>query len=150
MEASNLPTLHKFIDNGWQLRNEMAKAISRCETYAKKGSVVPASAAKLTALFQAGIDAVAAVGNLPASIDLTAADTALSLAGDTSEQLVVTATQLDGGSQVVTGSSTYSSSDPAVATVSASGLVTAVAVGSATITAQYLNRVDTLAFTVAV
>lgn len=150
MEASNLPTLHKFIDNGWQLRNEMAKAISRCEVYAKKGSVVPASAAKLTALFQAGIDAVAAVGNLPASIDLTAADTALSLAGDTSEQLVVTATQLDGGSQVVTGSSTYSSSNPAVATVSASGLVTAVAVGSATITAQYQNRVDTLAFTVAV
>lgn len=151
MEASNLPTLHKFIGNGWQLRNEMAKAISSVETYAKKANVTPASAAKLKALFVAGAAAVDAVGNYPASIVASASDVALSLASDTSEQIVVTATELDGGTSNVAASSTYTSSDVTKGTVSATGLVTAVAVGSFTVTARYQNKTsNALAFTVAV
>jgi hypothetical protein len=151
MEASNLPTLHKFISNGWQLRNEMAKAISSVEIYAKKGSVTPAAAAKLTALFTAGNAAVAAVLNYPASIVASAADVALSLASDTSEQIVVTATELDGGTSNVAASATYKSSDVTKGTVSSTGLVTAVAVGSFTVTAKYQNKTsNALAFTVAV
>lgn len=153
MKPSALPTLHKFIDNGWQLRTEMAHAISSMEVYAKKGTVLPDGVAKLKALFDAGNAALAAIGDLPASIVASASDVALSLASDTSEQVVVTATQLDGGSANVAGSAdtTYVSSDVAVLTVSATGLVTAVAVGSATVTALYKNKTsNALAFTVAV
>jgi len=151
MRASNLPTLHKFLGNGWQLRTELAKAISSVQTYAKKGKTDPAARAKLSALLTAAQAELTAVGNYPKSLALTAADTALSLGSDTSEQCVATVTEIDGGTRVVTGDSktVYTSSNPAVATVSAGGLVTAVAVGSVTISAQYEDAVGTRAFTVA-
>src|SRR5436309_6477415 len=63
----------------------------------------------------------------------------------------LTATTKDSAGNVLTGRLvTWSSSAPAVATVSASGLVTAVAVGSATITATSEGKSGTAAITVAV
>jgi hypothetical protein len=55
-----------------------------------------------------------------------------------SQQFALTATYLDGQtSNVTTSDSTYSSDNKAVATVNASGLATAVAVGTANILASY-------------
>lgn len=53
------------------------------------------------------------------------------------QQLTVTATREQGGTSVITRQATYQSSNPAVATVSSAGVVTAVAAGNATITASY-------------
>jgi hypothetical protein len=52
------------------------------------------------------------------------------------EQLTVFGVESDGGVQDLTDVATFVSSDPAVATVDANGLVTAVAAGTATITAS--------------
>lgn len=53
------------------------------------------------------------------------------------KQMTVIANQADGGVQDVTNLATYESSDPAIATVDTAGVVTAVATGTATITATY-------------
>lgn len=63
-------------------------------------------------------------------------------------QLTVLGVETDGGVQDVTASSTYLSSAPAVATVDANGLVTAVADGTATITATFGAFMDTATVTV--
>ena len=60
-----------------------------------------------------------------------------SLAEGMQGQLTVTANYSDGRSRDVTGQSTYTSSNDAIAVVSGSGLVTAVRAGSAEITASY-------------
>lgn len=150
MRAATLPNLDGLISNGLQLRIAVAKAVSQVETYAKRGSVEPASLDALDAFFDAAKVALEAVRNLPASINATAVDTALVVGSDDTEQIVVTSTQLDGGTENVAASSTYSSSNVAVATVSATGLVTAVGAGSVTISVQYRNKSDTLDFTVTV
>ncbi|WP_295101558.1 P22 phage major capsid protein family protein [uncultured Microbacterium sp.] len=54
----------------------------------------------------------------------------------------------DGGDAVTPKGATYTSSDPTKATVSTTGKVTGVAVGSATITAKYQNKTATTAITV--
>lgn len=149
MRASNLDSLRGYITNGAQLRTQAARAISQVEVYAKRASALPPAVAVLKAFFLDAIDKIDAVGDYPVSIDASAADVALSLASDTTEQISVTATQLDGGTASVTVQCVYSSSNAAVATVSASGLITAVAVGSAVITVQFQNRTDTIAVTVA-
>lgn len=64
------------------------------------------------------------------------------------QQLTVTATFASGGSQNVTADASYESSAPGVATVSASGLITAVSEGSATVTATYRGQSGTCAVTV--
>lgn len=58
-------------------------------------------------------------------------------AAGAAQQLVTSAIYSNGSTQNVTASATYSSNNPAVATVSAAGLVTAVANGTATISASY-------------
>lgn len=64
------------------------------------------------------------------------------------QALTVTATLSSGGTQDVTALATYESTDPAVATVSAAGLITAVAVGTATIDVSYQGLTGTCAVTV--
>ena len=54
----------------------------------------------------------------------------------------------DGGDAVTPKGATYTSSDPTKATVTNTGKVTAVAVGSATITAKYQNKTATTVVTV--
>lgn len=72
----------------------------------------------------------------------------LSLAGTTTQQLAVTATRDDGSTDDVSATATYSSSDETKATVDATGLVTAVAAGNATITATYKTKTATCDVTV--
>src|SRR5207249_6025393 len=80
---------------------------------------------------------------------VTVAPTSKTLRIGTTAQLA--ATTKDSAGNVLTGRSiAWSSSAPAVATVSASGLVTAVAVGSATITATSEGKSGTSAITVTV
>ena len=80
-----------------------------------------------------------------ASVDVTTGANAV-LAGVTSQ---LTATPKDAASNALTNRSvTWSSSAPAVATVSATGLVTAVATGSTTISATSEGKTGTLLFTV--
>lgn len=71
-----------------------------------------------------------------------------SLAPEATSQITVTADNVTGADTNVTSACTYSSSNTAVATVSSAGLITAVADGSATITATYRDSTDTEAVTV--
>lgn len=65
------------------------------------------------------------------------------------QQLVATATLSDGvTTKVVTALTAWTTSDATKATVSASGLITAVATGSATITGTYKGQTDTCVVTV--
>lgn len=64
------------------------------------------------------------------------------------QQLVITATLSDSSTAVVTGECTFTSSDPSKATVSASGLVTGVAAGTATVTVSYGTQTATVAVTI--
>lgn len=79
-------------------------------------------------------------------VDLTPATVTLSLAGTTTQQLTATVAPATASNQAVT----YVSSAPSIATVSGTGLVTAVAEGSATITVTTTDGsfTDTTAVTV--
>lgn len=60
-------------------------------------------------------------------------------------QLTATATLANGTTQAVTAGAVWQSSNPAVVTVSSTGLITAAAAGMATITAAYLDKSGSLA-----
>jgi hypothetical protein len=77
-------------------------------------------------------------------VKLTPANPTIGVTG--TQQFVLTATYLDGQTSNVTNSdSTYASDNKAVATVNATGLATAVAVGTANISASYRgNNTKTL------
>lgn len=102
----------------------LARAIARGTTFieAASGSVVG----------NTELDVVNAGATL-VSIAVTPATFSL-LPGGT-QQMTATGTYSDGSTQNLTSSVTWSSTSPAVATVNASGLVTGVAAGSATIRA---------------
>lgn len=83
------------------------------------------------------------------SLAVTPATKTLSLAGTKTQQLTATATLIDGTTtRDATADAAWSSSDTAKATVSAAGLVTAVAAGTATITGTYRGKSGTSAITV--
>lgn len=79
-------------------------------------------------------------------VSLTPATATLSLAGTTTQQLTATVAPVNATNSAVT----YVSSAPSIATVSSTGLVTAVAVGSATITVTTVDGsfTDTTVITV--
>lgn len=79
-------------------------------------------------------------------VNLTPATATLSLTGTTTEQLTATVAPVNATNPSVT----YVSSAPSIATVSSTGLVTAVAVGSATITVTTVDGsfTDTTVITV--
>lgn len=77
------------------------------------------------------------------TITVTPTTATLSLAGVKTQQLAVTS-----GATNVTGSATFVSSNPAVATVNSSGLVTGVSAGTATVTSSYAGATATTAVTV--
>ncbi|MEZ4358589.1 MAG: Ig-like domain-containing protein [Kofleriaceae bacterium] len=80
--------------------------------------------------------AVVLVTVLPAAADtLTITPPALSLAAGTTSQLTATITLTDGTTRDVTDTVGWSSDDDAIATVSATGLVSGVAPGTSTVTA---------------
>lgn len=102
-------------------------------------------AAKLAAFFDACRLAALEVGKR---------DPALTLTPATSSGAVGSTQQLTLGKGGSTGAATYVSSNPAVATVNAAGLVTRVAVGQVTITASVAAdatyRAETITATVTV
>lgn len=149
MRASNLPSTRGYISTGAQLRTQLAKAISQLETYAKRASVLPPGVASLQTFLDAGDTALTAIKALPASIAITG--TLTLSAGSPTSQLTVTKTPLSGSTSDVTAAAagtTYTSSNTAVFTVSTAGLMTRVAAGSATVTAQNGNKTDTKTITV--
>lgn len=83
-------------------------------------------------------------GTAITSITVAPSTAELDLSDVETQQLTVT----DNNATNRTAAATYQSSDTGVATVSASGLVTPVAPGSATITATYSGQSDTCAVTV--
>jgi hypothetical protein len=88
-----------------------------------------------------GLDSLTAVS--------LAIDPATDLAPAATAQLTVTADLVTVADADVTSDSTFESSDTDVATVDETGLVTAVADGTATITARYRDESDTVTVTVA-
>jgi len=80
-------------------------------------------------------------------ISVTVSPNTLFLTAGSSQQLSAMATLSNNGTQDVTGSATWSSSNTGVATVSG-GLVTGVITGSATITATYGGQTGSAAVTV--
>lgn len=83
----------------------------------------------------------------PVLESLSVTPTTLSVADGEIGALVAVADYDDDSTTIVTSAADWSSSDPAVATVSA-GFVTGVSAGSATITASYNGQTDTAAITV--
>lgn len=142
MRGASLPPVK--VTNGHHLRIATAKALSEVETYGKRASVIPPTVAQFEAFITAMTAALTAVKEYPASIVLSGTDVDLSLSTDQTEQLVVTKTPLSGSTSNVAADSqtSYVSSDPTIVTVNATGLITAVAVGSATITATHQNKVS--------
>ena len=80
------------------------------------------------------------------SIEVSAASGSVALG--TTDQLTATGVYSDNSHQTITSSVTWSSSNTAIATVSASGLVTPVAEGSSTITATMSSISGTTSVTV--
>jgi hypothetical protein len=81
-------------------------------------------------------------------VKLTPANPTIAVA--TTQQFALTATYLDGQtSNVTTSDTTYASDNKAVATVNASGLATAVAIGTANISASYHGNNTKTVLTVA-
>lgn len=70
------------------------------------------------------------------------------LTAGASGQFKATATMSDGSTQDVTAAASWTTSNSAVATVSTSGLVTALTDGSTTITATYQNETGNMIETV--
>jgi len=85
--------------------------------------------------YTVGGDAEIVVGSTLESIAVEPSE--VSLYADETQQLTVTATYSDESVADVTAEADYESSEPSVATVSDTGLITAVAEGSATVTASY-------------
>jgi trimeric autotransporter adhesin len=81
-------------------------------------------------------------------LGITISPSTLSLAAGTNQQLTATATFSDGSTQNVTSTLNWLSSAPNVANVSASGLVSALAAGNATITGTSGSVIATLSMTV--
>lgn len=111
---------------GYHLRRIAAAVISQLEVTAiSYPNGVSPSAAEVKAFFDACSAAAATTGKAIPAMTVTPASASIAVAG--TQQLTVN----KGGSS---GALTYVSSNPAVATVNSSGLVTGVAAGSATIT----------------
>lgn len=142
MRASSLPTVHGTIANGYRLRTEMAKALSTVQVYRNRGLNEPASAAKLRALFTAGVAALDAT-TVVALTALAVAPTTSSGAVGSTVQITPTFTPANATYKGLT----YVSSNPAVASVSATGLITRLATGTATVTTRSTSNVALTATT---
>ncbi|MDB5959252.1 MAG: hypothetical protein JWP59_546 [Massilia sp.] len=129
--------------------NNTSRDITAVSTFSAANSAVATiGAGGLATARSAGVTAITASSSgLNASASLTVrpatvASLALSPATTTfqvgaTRQLVATATYTDGTSVDVTAASTYVSATPAAVSVAASGIITAVAPGSAVLTASF-------------
>ncbi|CAM4182182.1 Ig-like domain-containing protein [Paenibacillus typhae] len=111
-----------------------------------KGTTVKAVAegtATMTGSYQ-GIAATVKVNVVPKLTKLTVNETKLVLAAGASQSVVATALYDTGKTAIVTGSVVWTSSKPAVAKVNASGTITAVGKGTASIKGKWNNKTVTV------
>ncbi|MNR50147.1 Bacterial Ig-like domain (group 2) [compost metagenome] len=85
---------------------------------------------------------------MPKLTKLTVSETRLNLAAGTSQGVVVTALYDTGKTATVTGSTVWTSSKPSVAKISASGIITAVGIGTTSIKGKFNNKTVTVSVTV--
>ncbi|MNI52263.1 Bacterial Ig-like domain (group 2) [compost metagenome] len=115
-----------------------------------KGTTVKAVAegtVTLTGSYQ-GIAATVKVNVVPKLTKLTVNETKLNLATGASQGVIVTAQYDTGKTAVVTGSVVWTSSKTTVAKVNASGTITAVGKGTASIKGKWNNKTVTVTVTV--
>lgn len=136
MRASTLPSPgHLRISQ--QLRILAAQAISAAEI---RGQRAGGTSPELTAFFAACSAAVTAAAPKPALTGIDSTPATVTLAVGATQQITTTAVP----SGAVLPTRTYVSSAPAIATVSASGLITKVTAGTATITVTAGGFTDTV------
>lgn len=145
MQEATLPSPDTG-SHGFHLRRVAVKNISQLEMVSRSyPNGAHPGAAKLAAFFDACRLAALEVGKQDVPATLTPA---------TSSGAVASTQQLTVGKGTSTGAVTYTSSNPAIATVNGSGLVTRVAVGTAVITAAIAatgtHRAETITATVTV
>ena len=116
----------------WQSSNAAVATVSA------SGLVTAASpgTARITATYQGKVGSFGVLVP-PAIASLTVSGTASFSALGAASQLMATASLDDGSKQTVTARADWQTSNAAVATVSTSGLITAVSAGDATISASY-------------
>lgn len=140
MRASTLPSPgHLRISQ--QLRILAAQAISAAE---QRGTRAGGTSPELAAFFAACSAAVTAAAPAPALTGIDVTPATMARVVGTTGQLATAAVP----SGATLPARTYVSSAPAVATVSATGLVTGVAAGTATITVTSGGFTDTCVVTV--
>lgn len=113
-------------------------------------AAVSVGQATVTAAYQ-GMSTVRTITVTPAPIvvaSIAVTSSTKSLPAGTKAQLTAIATYSDGTTANVTNSVAYTSSNPAVATVDANGQITAIAAGSAVITATYQGKTATINITI--
>ena len=119
----------------WESSNA---AVARVSAGGLVTALVPGTV-RITATYQGKVGSFGVLVQMPVASLAVSGATSLAALGSAS-QLTATAS-LDGGStQNVTAGSAWQTSNAAVATVSTSGLITAVSQGAATITATYQGR----------
>jgi uncharacterized protein YjdB len=150
MKASSLPNLKGKITNNNRVKIELTKAINQAIVYAKRAGVGYSETAQdVYDLFEAAKDAIRQWTRADSISVLPATDTMA--AAETQQVTSITATYADSTTETISTSDprvTYETSDATKATVSSTGLITAVATGSATITVTFQGRTDTVAVTV--
>ncbi|WP_016739288.1 Ig-like domain-containing protein, partial [Brevibacillus brevis] len=93
---------------------------------------------------QSTIIPVTVAGNAISLVSLVVTPATVSIGKGASQQLEVKAIYSDNSQTIVTNQASYQSSQPAIASVGASGSVTGVAVGSATVTITFGGKVVTV------
>lgn len=116
--------------------------------YVKQGIITGAGTGTAVITASYGTNTAELEAEVGSVSKLNASETGIFLKASGTEQISLTAVASDGSSSDVTSLATWSSSDKSVATVS-KGLVTGIAMGSATITAAYKNLTATVAVDVA-
>ncbi len=111
-------------------------------------TAVSTGAATITASYQGQTATVQITVTAATLSSIALSSSANSLAPGATAQLTTTGTYSDGSTQTLTSGVTYASGNTAAVTVNAAGLVTAVAAGSATITATYQSQTATVNITV--
>lgn len=136
MKITDLPSTQGLLSTGGSLRTALVKSLNELQIAINAGNSSAGDKAEaLQDLLDAGTAKVTALLAKVLSITVTPASSSGAASGTT--QLAVSAKKADGTTATVTGTATYASSDTEVATVSAGGLITRVAVGSAVVTVSY-------------
>ncbi|WP_172251898.1 Ig-like domain-containing protein [Saccharibacillus deserti] len=127
---------------GWESSNPLVASIA---TTSVKG--ISEGTATLSGSYQGQALSVD-VRVVPKLIKLTAAEKTLKLAPGASSKIVVTAAFDTGAAAEVAASTTWTSSKPSVASISAAGQISALAEGKTVIKGKYGNKTVTISVTV--